>query len=101
MTASRATVPLPGRLSQLRIVSGFPPWARRASSPLTIASIVGFGLSRGEPPPGIVRDRIATSGRAACWADAAGAPGTRPGVANPPADTGPGGAPATSLQRLT
>jgi hypothetical protein len=44
--ASRATLPLPGTLSQLRTVNGAPPAARRASSPVAIASIVGFGASR-------------------------------------------------------
>jgi hypothetical protein len=45
VTARRATSPLAGRLSQLRIVTGRPPARRRASSAETMASIVGFGVS--------------------------------------------------------
>ena len=42
MMAAPAALPLPGRLSQLRIVSGASPARRRASRPVAIASSVGF-----------------------------------------------------------
>ena len=77
IVAARATVPFPGRLSQLRTVSG-PAFApRRSSRPRATTSSVAFGASREYPPSVIVSEKIPMSGFEIWRAPAAPSPGAK------------------------